>query len=256
MQTLSVTRKPNAANWGFLQVRPHGIVGSNYPRRAGFVLTEINADLAIISRSFRRIPVSTLLHLIVYPMCGCNYLRFLELQGVSVSLSESHMHTEQQIQPAVTAPEIAPQAESKSKRGGKRPGAGRKPNLAKRLLKGFTRDVIALAVQEVDVGAVIVGLLKSKRERTRLETLVFVRDTLHGRPAQNVQLSGGVLHAHTAWPLMAFAALSEEEAMQLDALTKKVFAPVSNPSPDGPHNQIESKPAIEVEVMESDSTRG
>ena len=163
MQTLSVTRKPNAANWGFLQVRPHGIVGSNYPRRAGFVLTEINADLAIISRSFRRIPVSTLLHLIVYPMCGCNYLRFLELQGVSVSLSESHMHTEQQIQPAVTAPEIAPQAESKSKRGGKRPGAGRKPNLAKRLLKGFTRDVIALAVQEVDVGAVIVGLLKSKR---------------------------------------------------------------------------------------------
>jgi hypothetical protein len=179
LQTLSVTRKPNAANWGFLQVRPHGIVGSNYPRRAGFVLTEINADLAIISRSFRRIPVSTLLHLIVYPMCGCNYLRFLELQGVSVSLSESHMHTEQQIQPAVTAPEIAPQAESKSKRGGKRPGAGRKPNLAKRLLKGFTRDVIALAVQEVDVGAVIVGLLKSKRERTRLETLVFVRDTLH-----------------------------------------------------------------------------
>jgi hypothetical protein len=107
------------------------------------------------------------------------------------------MHAEEQKQ-ATTAPENAPQAdsdESKSKRGGKRRGAGRKPNLAKRLLKGFTRDVIALAVQEVDVGAVIVSLLKSKRERTRLETLVFVRDTLHGRPAQNVQLSGSMLHA-------------------------------------------------------------
>jgi hypothetical protein len=67
------------------------------------------------------------------------------------------------------------------------------------LLKGFTRDVIALAVQEIDVGAVIVGLLKSKRERTRLKTLVFVRDTLHGRPAQNVQLSGSMLHAHTVF---------------------------------------------------------
>jgi hypothetical protein len=107
------------------------------------------------------------------------------------------MQTEEQKQ-ATDGPEMSRQGdsdESKSKRGGKRAGAGRKPNLAKRLLKGFARDVIALAVQEVDVGAVIVSLLKSKRERTRLETLVFVRDTLHGRPAQNVQLSGSMLHA-------------------------------------------------------------
>jgi hypothetical protein len=132
--------------------------------------------------------------------------------------------------------------ESKPKRGGKRRGAGRKPNLAKRLLKGFTRDVIALAVQEVDVGAVIVSLLKSKRERTRLETLVFVRDTLHGRPAQNVQLSGSMLHAHTVWrPLET---LSDEELRLLDSVTKKLSAP-----PDGQQNQIESKPAIEAEAM-------
>jgi hypothetical protein len=111
------------------------------------------------------------------------------------------MQAEEQKQ-ATTVTESAPQAdsdESKSKRGSKRPGACRKPNLAKRLLNGFTRDVIALAVQEADVGAVIVGLLKSKRERTRLETLVFVGDTLHGRPVQNVQLSGNMLHAHTVW---------------------------------------------------------
>ena len=41
--------------------------------------------------------------LIAYPMCRCNYLRFLELRGVSVSLSESPMHPEQQMQPPVSA---------------------------------------------------------------------------------------------------------------------------------------------------------
>ena len=97
-------------------------------------------------------------------------------------------------QPA--APEITPQTdstESKSKRGGKRPGAGRKPNLAKRLLKGFSRDAILEAAGNIDVGAVITGLLKSKREKTRLETLVFVRDSVLGRPAQSLNVSGGVL---------------------------------------------------------------
>jgi len=66
-------------------------------------------------------------------------------------------------------PEIAPQGDStsiitKTQHGGKRPGAGRKPNLAKRLLKGFSREAIAEAVANIDCGAVVVGLLKSKRE--------------------------------------------------------------------------------------------
>lgn len=84
-------------------------------------------------------------------------------------------------------------------RGGNRPSAGRKPNLAKRLLKGFTRETIAQAAADIDVGAVIVGLLKCKSERTRLETFAFLRDTLYGRPAQNVSLSGAVVHAHGLW---------------------------------------------------------
>ena len=82
------------------------------------------------------------------------------------------------------APETPPQADSNEskppKRGGKRPGAGRKPNLAKRLRQGFSREAIAEAMAGVDVGMVVTSLLKSKRERTK-------------RPAQNVQLSGGVL---------------------------------------------------------------
>jgi len=90
---------------------------------------------------------------------------------------------------------------------------------------------------------VISGLLKSKREKTRLETLVFVRDTVLGRPAQNLKVSGGMLHAHTVWrPL---ATLSNDEIEQLDAISKKL-----NGLQNGPQSQIESKTAIEaVEVL-------
>jgi hypothetical protein len=36
---------------------------------------------------------------------------------------------------------------------GKRPGAGRKPNLTKVLLKGVSRNTIPAAVESVDVGS-------------------------------------------------------------------------------------------------------
>ena len=48
---------------------------------------------------------------------------------------------------SAAAPQIysnANSVKSKPGRGGKRPGAGRKPNIAKRLLKGFTRDTIGI----------------------------------------------------------------------------------------------------------------
>jgi hypothetical protein len=107
------------------------------------------------------------------------------------------MQAETQIQP-ITEPENAlhgESVESKPKRGGRRPGAGRKPNLAKHLLRGFSREALADAASTIDCGAVLVGLLKSKKEKTRMEALIFLRDTMIGRPAQNVQLSGGILHA-------------------------------------------------------------
>ena len=162
------------------------------------------------------------------------------------------MEAETQIEQPV-AREITPlgeSAESKSKRGGKRPGAGRKPNLAKRLLKGFSRDAILEAAGNIDVGAVITSLLKSKREKTRLETLVFVRDSVLGRPAQSLNVSGGLMHAHTAWrPL---STLSDAEIEQLDAISKKLLVrPGQNASQNGPYNQIESNTAIEAVEVES-----
>jgi hypothetical protein len=119
------------------------------------------------------------------------------------------------------------------------------PHLAKRLLKGFTRETTALAVGDVDVKTVTIGLLKSKSDRTRLETLAFLRDTLHGRPAQSVSLSGGVNVNMAVWrPLES---LTDEEIQLLDSITKKMSGQANvNALPDARQNQTESKPAIEA----------
>jgi len=165
------------------------------------------------------------------------------------------MEAEPQIQPAKTS-EIAPQGDSKDseesrpRRGGKRPGAGRKPNLAKRLLKGITRDTVIQAVENVDVQAVILGLLRSKRELTRLETLHFIFDRILGKPKQDVSVSGGLVHAHARDPRLA--ALLQEALLELARAYDEVLVKhLPAASPDAPHNQIESKPAIEAEVMAS-----
>src|SRR6267378_4711531 len=106
----------------------------------------------------------------------------VSVRVLSVCSRRANMHAETQTE-AIPAPQnaiIGESDESKSKRGGKRPGAGRKPNLAKMLLKGFSREAIAEGAASVDVGAIIAKLLKSKREKTVLETLAFVRDTTMG----------------------------------------------------------------------------
>ena len=64
---------------------------------------------------------------------------------------EYKMQLEEQLHP-ITTPEKLPQAdssESKPKRGGRRPGAGRKPNLAKRLLSGVKPMTAAEALEGV-----------------------------------------------------------------------------------------------------------
>jgi len=113
-------------------------------------------------------------------------------------------------------------------------------------MKIFAAHSEPVPPRDLDVKTVIIGLLKSKSDRTRLETLAFLRDMLHGRPGQSVGISGGLIHAHTNWrPL---AQLSDAEVELLDSITKKLTTP-ANASQDGPQNQIESKPAIEAEVV-------
>jgi len=173
------------------------------------------------------------------------------------------MKTEEQKQP-VTEPEIASQTDSKqseepkSKRGGKRPGAGRKPNLTKILLKGVSRETILAACENVDVGSVIIGLLRSKREQSRIEALHFIFDRVLGMPKQDVSLTGGLVHAHVRDPFLATLPKEALEALarSYDEVLAKYAKPVLDASQDAPHNQIESKPAIEAVEVESDATSG
>jgi hypothetical protein len=50
---------------------------------------------------------------------------------------------------------------------------GRKPNLTKILLKGVSRETIVAACENVDIGAVIIGLPRSKCEQSRIEAAAF-----------------------------------------------------------------------------------
>ena len=132
----------------------------------------------------------------------------------------------------------------KGLRGGKRPGAGRKPNYLKRLgIKAITAAEILAHFQEIDLWR---GLLTHKSAAIRLQTLQYLTDRRDGRPKQAVDVSGGILHAHTVYRDPLLAALSSEELKALDALSRKLALP----APDTPHNQIESKPAIEAEVVD------
>jgi hypothetical protein len=167
------------------------------------------------------------------------------------------MQIEEQKQEPV-APQITAQAdsdESKSKRGGKRPGAGRKPDLTKLLLKGVSRNTILAAVENVDVGSVIIGLLKSKREQTRIEALHFIFDRVLGKPKQDLSLSGGLVHTHVRDPFLAALPKEALEALarSYDDVLAKYATPVLDVSQDGPHNQIESKPAMEVAGLDCGS---
>ncbi len=170
------------------------------------------------------------------------------------------MQIEEGNQPAAM-PKSAPQVdsdESKPKRGGKRPGAGRKPNLAKVLLKGVSRTTILAAVENVDVGEIIIGLLKSKREQTRLEALHFIFDRVMGKPKQDLSVSGGIVHAHTRDPFLAALPKEALEALSrsYDEVLAKYSTPVLEVAQDGPHNQTKSDAAtnaIDVEYQERQS---
>lgn len=163
------------------------------------------------------------------------------------------MQIEEQNQVAVV-PEAPPQPEStKSKytHGGKRPGAGRKPNLAKVLLKGVSRNTILAAVENVDVGSIIVGLLHSKREQTRIETLHFIFDRVMGKPKQDIGIAGGIVHTHVRDPLLASLPKEalEELASAYDKVLSRHSQPVLDVAQNGPQNQVNSSTAIEAEVV-------
>ena len=125
---------------------------------------------------------------------------------------------------ATAMPEIAAQAdstESKPGRGGKRPGAGRKPDLVKRMIKGLKAATAMEVLGTVDVEKVIGEIFKKGSLTLKQRTIADLWDRAYGKPAQSVALSGGLVHAHANWrPL---SSLTDEEVALLDSISKKLL---------------------------------
>jgi hypothetical protein len=164
------------------------------------------------------------------------------------------MHAETQTE-AILAPENAPHGESiesKSKRGGKRAGAGRKPNLAKRLARQVTHATAGQILGSLDTEAMFRDIFKNGSRPLKLQAWIALNDRYFGKPKQDVGMSGSITHAHV-WRPLANYNLTDEELQTLAAVQKKMLPPASDASQNGHQNQIESKPAIQAEVMQSEA---
>jgi hypothetical protein len=188
--------------------------------------------------------------------CVCKCLRMLDLLESVREVSESPMQAETPNQQAATVPEtseIASAGDStpvKKQHGGKRSGAGRKPNLVKRLIGRLAPLSAGQILEGIDVEGTIAEIMKKGSLSLKQRTLADLMDRAWGRPAQAVNVSGAVLHAH--WTPGKYSHLTDEEFAKLAELSAKALNPtVPETSQNAPQNQIESKPAIEAEIVDS-----
>ena len=133
----------------------------------------------------------------------------------------------------------------KGRRGGPRPGAGRKPNPLK-LMNKPSKEIARTIYEESNPRAIFARLLRSRSDDVVLRTVSFLHEQAFGKAKQAIDVSGGIVHAHTVYRNPRLAALSPEELQALDNITKKLALP----APDSPHNQIKSDTAtnaIDVE---------
>lgn len=75
-------------------------------------------------------------------------------------------------------------------KGGKRPGAGRKPHKIKGLLKELPPDTAALILADMDAAKKWRRLADSKDERIVLDTLKYLTDRAYGKPKQAMEHTG------------------------------------------------------------------
>ena len=106
------------------------------------------------------------------------------------------------------------------------------------------------------MGAVIIGLLRSKREQSRIEALHFIFDRVMGKPKQDLSVSGGLVHTHVRDPFLASLPKEALEALarSFDDVLEKYTVPVLDIAQDAHQNQTESKPANEAEVVASEAS--
>ncbi len=131
---------------------------------------------------------------------------------------------------------------AKRKLGGKRLGAGRKPNYLKRL--GVTPVNSAQIMTQYDEHEAWGWFLKHPSASIRLQAWQYLTDRRDGKPKQAVDISGNLNHTHTAYRDPRLAGLSDEELAALDGLTRKLLPAVSD------QNQTQSNAEIEIPSTE------
>jgi hypothetical protein len=64
--------------------------------------------------------------------------------------------------------------------------------------------------------------LNHRNADVRLRTLSYLTDRRDGNAKQAVDVTGGIIHAHTVYRDPRLAALTQEELQSLDAITSKL----------------------------------
>ena len=80
--------------------------------------------------------------------------------------------------------------------GGKRPGAGRRPRDVDKWVaaRGLKPATAAEILERADERRIWYKLLHSEDENIVLRTIVYLTDRREGRPAQQINVTGGIVH--------------------------------------------------------------
>lgn len=169
------------------------------------------------------------------------------------------MQIEEGNQPAVMSESVDSGESRKSKaHGGRRPGAGRKPNLGKRLISAATADTFADIIATIDIGAAVRDIMRNGSRSVKAQLVKDIWDRQYGKPKQDVNLSGGLVVTPARDPMLALLPpeglneLAQRYDEALQAVLKRYATPAIDVAQDGHGFQMESSIAIEAEVMESD----
>jgi hypothetical protein len=95
-----------------------------------------------------------------------------------------------------TTESIEKQKVERSKWGGKRPGAGRRPREVEKWIKarGLSPATAAELLERADERRVWYRLLHSEDEAIALRALIYLTDRRDGRPAQQINVTAATVH--------------------------------------------------------------
>ena len=79
--------------------------------------------------------------------------------------------------------------QSKGSRGGRRPGAGRKPSTLKGISRMLPRESAELILAEINANQKWVKLCNSEKESIVLEALKYLTDRAYGKAKQSMDVS-------------------------------------------------------------------